>query len=99
MKVIFSEEIDAAANEDYGSGSLALERKKIFTIHKAEIKSETILDEIKGLIKLLVKAEKIIAETNHLSQMVLANSIEGEYQNGLGDKKTAYVIVNQVDNQ
>ena len=99
MKTIFSEEIDAAANEDYGSGSLVPEAKKIFTIHKAEIKSETIFAEIKGLIKLLVKAKKIIAEAKHLDQMVLANNIEREYQNGQGDKKTAYVIVNQVDNQ
>lgn len=99
MKEIHSEAINAAANEDYGSGSLNPERKKIFTTYRNQIETDTILTEIKELIKLLVKGEKIIPEVNRLTKMILANKLKEEYQNGKEDKKTAYTIVNQVDNQ
>jgi cephalosporin hydroxylase len=100
LKAIFSEEIDTATNEDYGSGSLSPERKKIFTVHKAQIENETILAEIKQLIKLLVKGEKLISETyKRLDKKALVSIIKKEYQNGSENKKKAYMIVNQVDNQ
>ncbi|CAG8522969.1 7141_t:CDS:2 [Cetraspora pellucida] len=84
--------ITAAANEDYGQGQLSDERKKVFTDHKASITTEAILTEIKELIKLLVQAEgNIDADT----QKNLLNKLKNEYQNGSGDKKTAYTIVNQ----
>ncbi|MCE8163791.1 MAG: hypothetical protein I3273_07145 [Candidatus Moeniiplasma glomeromycotorum] len=98
LETLFWEEINVASNEDYGVGKLNFERKKIFTTYRNQIENATILTEIKALIRLLIKAEKIISETNHLDKMTLANKLKEEYQNGQGDKKTAYTIVNQVDN-
>ncbi|CFW92917.1 protein of unknown function [endosymbiont DhMRE of Dentiscutata heterogama] len=88
--------INAAVNEDYGQGQLSDERKKIFTDHKASITTEAILTEIKELIKLLVQAEENM-DTG--TSKDLLNKLKNEYQNGSGDKKTTYTIVNQVDNK
>jgi len=99
MKVLFQADIDAATNEDYGSGSLSPERKRIFTTYRSQIVTLSLLTEIKELIKSLVKAEKFIAEFKNLDKMASATKLKEEYQNGSGDKKSAYTIVNQVDNQ
>jgi len=98
IKLLISTNIDTAANEDYGSGQLSPERKRIFTAYRNQISNPTLLTRIKELIKLLVRGEKIIAETNRLTKMTFANQLKEEYQNGQGDKKQAYNIVNQVDN-
>ncbi|CAG8688049.1 11698_t:CDS:2, partial [Ambispora leptoticha] len=98
MKMLFQAEIDAAANEDYGSGRLSSERKSIFTTHRSQIENLSLLTEIKQLIKSLVKAERFIAEFKNLDKMASAQKLKEEYRNGSGDKKTAYTIVNQVDN-
>ncbi|CAG8455887.1 2008_t:CDS:2 [Ambispora gerdemannii] len=99
MKVLFQADIDAATNEDYGSGSLSPERKRIFTTYRSQIGTLSLLTEIKELIKSLVKAEKFIAEFKNLDKMASATKLKEEYRNGSGDKKSAYAIVNQVDNQ
>ncbi|MCE8163289.1 MAG: hypothetical protein I3273_03875 [Candidatus Moeniiplasma glomeromycotorum] len=99
MEVLFQADIDVAANENYGSGQLNSERKKIFTTYRSQIDTLPLLAEIKELIKSLVKAEKAILEFKNLDQMTLVKKLKEEYQQGSGDKKTAYTIVNQVDNQ
>jgi hypothetical protein len=99
MKVLFSADIEAAANEDYGSGGLSSERKRIFTTYRDQIGTLSLLAEIRELIKSLVKAEKFMAEFKNLDKMASARKLKEEYQNGSGDKKTAYTMVNQVDNQ
>jgi hypothetical protein len=99
MKSLLQAGIDAAMNEDYGSGSLSSERKKIFTTYRSQIGTLSLLTEIKELIKSLVKAEKFIAGFKSLDKMGLARTLKEEYQQGSGDKKTAYTIVNCIDSQ
>nr|CAG8435678.1 12341_t:CDS:2 [Entrophospora candida] len=98
LKISFSADIDAAANEDYGQGQLNAERKKVFTVYGNQINNASLLTKTKELIKLLVKGEKVVKEANNLEKMILVNQLKEKYQNGTGDKKQAYIIVNQVDN-
>ncbi|CAI2162888.1 17012_t:CDS:2 [Funneliformis geosporum] len=89
---------EAAANEDYGIGQLSNERKKIFTVHKSEIKNETILTEIKALIKSLVKAEKSISEFKNLDKMALTKTLKEEYQQGTIKRKDPQILLEESRN-